>query len=105
MIERLAAIGFECETIASHGVTNLWAVKRGTEGRDGKLLAFAGHTDVVPTGPLEQWTSPALHPRASRRQAVRPRRGRHEDLAGRLRGGQRGDSWRASAAPRLDRDC
>src|SRR5476651_1831645 len=53
LIERLAAIGFECETIASGGVTNLWAVKRGTDGTDGKLLAFAGHTDVVPTGPLE----------------------------------------------------
>ncbi len=62
LIERLSAIGFDCETIASGGVTNLWAVKRGTDGAQAKLLAFAGHTDVVPTGPLEQWTSPPFVP-------------------------------------------
>ncbi|WP_061168689.1 succinyl-diaminopimelate desuccinylase [Caballeronia hypogeia] len=61
MIERLARIGFECETIESGGVINLWAVKRGTDAQ-GKLLAFAGHTDVVPTGPLEQWSSPPFTP-------------------------------------------
>ncbi len=62
LIERLEAIGFDCETIASHGVTNLWAVKRGTDGANGKLLVFAGHTDVVPTGPLEHWKSPPFAP-------------------------------------------
>ncbi|MGO4329959.1 succinyl-diaminopimelate desuccinylase [Cupriavidus sp. 2TAF22] len=63
---RLKAIGFECEWIVSgpddFRVTNLWAVKRGTQGKAGKLLAFAGHTDVVPTGPLEQWGSDPFQP-------------------------------------------
>ncbi|WP_454721296.1 MULTISPECIES: succinyl-diaminopimelate desuccinylase [Cupriavidus] len=63
---RLKAIGFTCEWIVSgpddFRVTNLWAVRRGTQGKDGKLLAFAGHTDVVPTGPLEQWGSDPFQP-------------------------------------------
>lgn len=58
---RLKPLGFECETIISgpdhFRVTNLWAVKRGSLGKEGPLLSFAGHTDVVPTGPLDQWTS------------------------------------------------
>lgn len=62
LIDRLRAIGFDCETIEAHGVTNLWAVRRGQSGPGGKLLAFAGHTDVVPTGPLEQWASPPFVP-------------------------------------------
>src|SRR6218665_4021254 len=57
--ERLAPLGFECETLVfgpdDFRVTNLWAVRRGRPG--GKLLVFAGHTDVVPTGPLAQWQS------------------------------------------------
>jgi succinyl-diaminopimelate desuccinylase len=61
---RLEAIGFACETHA-HGpdafrVTNLWAIRRGS--RLGPTLAFAGHTDVVPTGPLAQWTSDPFVP-------------------------------------------
>ena len=60
---RLAPLGFACETIASgpadFRVTNLWAKRPGTSGR---TLVFAGHTDVVPTGPLEQWTSDPFVP-------------------------------------------
>jgi succinyl-diaminopimelate desuccinylase len=64
LAERLAPLGFECETLAfgpeGARVTNLWAVRRGQPG--GKLLMFAGHTDVVPTGPLAQWTSDPFVP-------------------------------------------
>ena len=53
LIELLAPLGFACETITSNGVTNLWARK----GTQAPLFVFAGHTDVVPTGPVEQWAS------------------------------------------------
>ena len=54
MINRLAAIGFKIERLRFAEVDNFWA-KRGT----GKpLFVFAGHTDVVPSGPVEQWQSP-----------------------------------------------
>lgn len=63
---RLKAIGFECETMMSgpdhFRVTNLWAVKRGSLGKPGPLLSFAGHTDVVPTGPLDKWSSNPFKP-------------------------------------------
>jgi succinyl-diaminopimelate desuccinylase len=66
LADRLAAIGFECHTLLSGPegaqVTNLWAVRRGRAGHAGKLLCFAGHTDVVPTGPLAQWTSDPFMP-------------------------------------------
>jgi succinyl-diaminopimelate desuccinylase len=58
LTERLGRSGFRCETITSGGVTNLWA-RRGTTA---PLIAFAGHTDVVPTGPLAQWTSDPFVP-------------------------------------------
>ena len=55
---RLAAIGFSCEPMNFGAVSNLWA-RRGA-GRP--LLCFAGHTDVVPTGPLSEWHSDPFVP-------------------------------------------
>ena len=56
--ERLAPLGFVAETLVSNGVTNLWA-RRGTQA---PLVCFAGHTDVVPTGPLDAWHSDPFEP-------------------------------------------
>lgn len=57
---RLEPQGFRCETLRSGEVTNLWALRPGRENRP--LLVFAGHTDVVPPGPLEQWSSDPFLP-------------------------------------------
>ncbi len=59
MIRRLEAIGFNVERLHFGDVENFWA-RRGTEG---PLLAYAGHTDVVPTGPEDQWQNPPFEPR------------------------------------------
>lgn len=60
---RLAPLGFACETLASgpegFRVTNLWAKRAGTGAR---TVVFAGHTDVVPTGPVDQWHSDPFVP-------------------------------------------
>ena len=61
---RLGALGFACERMdsgpADFRVSNLWARKAGRPGS--RTLVFAGHTDVVPTGPLEQWSSAPFVP-------------------------------------------
>jgi succinyl-diaminopimelate desuccinylase len=51
--ERLAAAGFEVETLPFGNVENFWARR----GRGHPVFCFVGHTDVVPTGPLEEWRS------------------------------------------------
>lgn len=63
---RLAPLGFDCHPLpfGPQGgiVDNLWAIRRGRAGAAGPTLVFAGHTDVVPTGPLDQWHSDPFVP-------------------------------------------
>jgi succinyl-diaminopimelate desuccinylase len=56
--ERLQALGFEIERMPFGPVENLWA----RHGRSGPVLCFAGHTDVVPTGPREEWQTDPFEP-------------------------------------------
>jgi len=55
---KLEPLGFSCERVDSNAVSNLWARR----GRTAPLLCLAGHTDVVPTGPLDQWDSDPFEP-------------------------------------------
>lgn len=54
MAERLAPLGFDVESMVFHDTTNMWARK----GSEGPVFCFAGHTDVVPSGPEENWKYP-----------------------------------------------
>ena len=58
MIERLEAIGFHVDKLPFGDVKNFWAVR----GDNGPTLCFAGHTDVVPTGPENAWQHPPFEP-------------------------------------------
>ncbi|MGR5254207.1 succinyl-diaminopimelate desuccinylase [Vibrio astriarenae] len=58
MINRLKALGFEIEVMVFEDTTNFWARR----GKAAPLFAFAGHTDVVPSGPEEQWHTPPFTP-------------------------------------------
>jgi succinyl-diaminopimelate desuccinylase len=58
LAELLAPLGFNCESVQSGDVANLWARR----GDAQPLVVFAGHTDVVPTGPLTAWTSDPFKP-------------------------------------------
>ena len=55
---RLATLGFQTRQINAEGVHNLWAWR----GTGSPHLMFAGHTDVVPPGPIEQWQTPPFEP-------------------------------------------
>ena len=63
--QRLDTLGFECEPLvfgpAGRSVANLWALRRGSR-EDCRMLVFAGHTDVTPPGPIEQWHSDPFVP-------------------------------------------
>ena len=58
MMQRLEAAGFRTEKMDFGSVENFWAV----HGTSGPVLCFAGHTDVVPTGPLEEWRTQPFKP-------------------------------------------
>ncbi|WP_299591927.1 succinyl-diaminopimelate desuccinylase [uncultured Microbulbifer sp.] len=58
MLQRLEKIGFKTEHLRFGDTDNFWTVR----GEDGPLFAFAGHTDVVPTGPEENWQYPPFEP-------------------------------------------
>jgi succinyl-diaminopimelate desuccinylase len=58
MTTRLAAAGFKIEKLDFGNVENFWA----THGKGAPVLCFAGHTDVVPTGPLEEWRTGPFQP-------------------------------------------
>lgn len=58
MIARLAPLGFKIERMRFGEVDNFYARR----GSNGPLLVFAGHTDVVPTGPVEKWHTPPFEP-------------------------------------------
>lgn len=60
MLERLEKIGFETNHLRRGDTDNFWAVRKGTG--DGPLFSFAGHTDVVPTGPEDNWKHPPFEP-------------------------------------------
>lgn len=59
---RLERAGFRCEHLRFGQTDNLWATHVGTGGEGGPVLMLLGHTDVVPTGPVDRWASDPFEP-------------------------------------------
>ncbi len=87
---RLEPLGFSNERLRFGPVENLWSRR----GNGSPVLCFAGHTDVVPTGPREDWRTDPFEPVDRRRRAVCARRRRHEEQPRR-----HGDGHRAVRRP------
>jgi acetylornithine deacetylase/succinyl-diaminopimelate desuccinylase-like protein len=92
MMRRLAAAGFRIERMRIEDVENFWAIR----GGDGPVLCFAGHTDVVPTGPLQAWQHQPF-------DALIDERGGHERQPRGHAGGGRAFRRRTPAAQGRDR--
>jgi succinyl-diaminopimelate desuccinylase len=58
MTDRLSKAGFKIQPLPFEDVDNFWAIR----GESGPILCFAGHTDVVPSGPESSWQSPPFEP-------------------------------------------
>ncbi len=86
MTERLEAVGFSVESLRFGPFENFWA----KHGSGGPVFCFAGHTDVVASGPIEDWQTEPFVPVVKDGIFVWPRRRRHEERARGHGDGKRG---------------
>ena len=89
MSQRLAACGFAIEPMHIEDVENFWAIR----GNEGPVLCFAGHTDVVPTGPLQAWQNPPFSARIDEQGML------HGRGAADMKGSPPPWSWQWNASP------
>ena len=73
LIDRLEAIGFEVTNLQFEDVSNFWAIRKGADEAEESILCFAGHTDVVASGPLDAWDSAPFIPTLTDNGMIRGR--------------------------------